>query len=75
MQIVYELGYNMTVSEFSAMLTSDPNNYYETPDELMAGFETIVYDVIDPALPTVFDNIPEAELMWEIALMFWFKTV
>ncbi|KAB7497565.1 hypothetical protein Anas_03160 [Armadillidium nasatum] len=57
-QIVNELGYNMSTQEFSEMIRNDPQNYYNNSDDLLAGFENIVYDVIPPHLPEIFENIP-----------------
>nr|XP_053656824.1 uncharacterized protein LOC128705704 [Cherax quadricarinatus] len=61
-QVVRELGYNMTVPEFSDMIRNDPNFFYDNPDDLMKGFEDLVYNVIPPKLPDVFMNIPMAKL-------------
>ncbi|TOF84895.1 DUF885 domain-containing protein, partial [Vibrio parahaemolyticus] len=47
-QVVRELGYNMTVPEFSDMIRNDPNFFYDNPDDLMKGFEDLVYNVIPP---------------------------
>lgn len=62
-KIVSELGYNMTVPEFSAMIKNDSQFFYDSPEELMAGFEDIVYNRIQPNLPLAFINIPKAELV------------
>ena len=43
-KIVTELGYDMTVPEFSAMIKNDSRFYYETEEDLMNGFESICYD-------------------------------
>ncbi|XP_018012931.1 uncharacterized protein LOC108670003 [Hyalella azteca] len=60
--IVYELGYNMTSQEFSEMIKNDPANFYETGEELMDQFENIVYNIVIPALPLAFDNIPKTNI-------------
>ncbi|KAK4315043.1 hypothetical protein Pmani_013714 [Petrolisthes manimaculis] len=61
-KIVSELGYNMTVPEFSAMIKNDSTFYYDNADDLLAGFQDLVYNVITPQVPLVFTNIPQAEL-------------
>ncbi|CAL4152690.1 unnamed protein product, partial [Meganyctiphanes norvegica] len=61
-KIVSELGYNLTVPEFSAMIKNDSQFFYDSPEALMAGFEDIVYNRIQPQLPLAFINIPEAKL-------------
>ncbi|XP_042210524.1 uncharacterized protein LOC121858279 isoform X2 [Homarus americanus] len=61
-KIVSELGFNMSVAEFSDMIRNDPQFYYDDPDELMEGFEDLEYNVIPPKLPEIFMNIPKAKL-------------
>ncbi|KAB7497566.1 hypothetical protein Anas_03158 [Armadillidium nasatum] len=61
-QVVTDLGYNMTTQEFSEYIRNDPNNYYNNSDDLMAGFDAIVYDLIPPHLPEIFENIPTSKL-------------
>ncbi|XP_071518934.1 uncharacterized protein [Panulirus ornatus] len=61
-KIVAELGYNMSVPDFSAMIRNDSQFFYDDPDHLMRGFEELVYNVIPPRLHEVFINIPKAEL-------------
>ncbi|KAG7175292.1 hypothetical protein Hamer_G001345 [Homarus americanus] len=61
-EIVSELGFNMSVAEFSDMIRNDPQFYYDDPDELMEGFEDLEYNVIPPKLPEIFMNIPKAKL-------------
>jgi len=63
LEIVQELGFNMTVQEFSAMISSDPDNYYATEEELLDGFRYIVYNVTTPAVPQIFSNIPQADII------------
>nr|XP_045589455.1 uncharacterized protein LOC123751404 [Procambarus clarkii] len=62
-EIVAELGYNMTVAEFSEMIRNDPEFFYDNPDDLMNDFDDLVHNVITPKLPEVFMNIPKAELI------------
>ena len=63
MQIIRELGHeDMTVPEFSNMIREDPANFYNTSEELMAGFHKIVHEIIPERLPRVFKNIPKTEL-------------
>lgn len=57
------MGYGgMSFSDFADMMRNDPSNYYNTPEEEMAAFEHIVYDLVPPTLPRDFKNIPQAEL-------------
>ncbi|XP_042226815.1 uncharacterized protein LOC121869522 isoform X2 [Homarus americanus] len=61
-KIVSELGYTLSVSEFSDMIKNNSRFYYNNSDELMKGFEDLAYIVIPPKLPEFFRNIPKAEL-------------
>ncbi|ROT75243.1 hypothetical protein C7M84_006195 [Penaeus vannamei] len=61
-KIVEELGYDMTVPEFSAMIRNDSRFYYDNADDLLAGFQDLAYNVIPPKIPLLFTNIPTAEL-------------
>lgn len=64
-KIVKELGYDMSVSEFSAKIRDDPNSYFSNPEDMMERFKEIVYDIIEPKLQDVFINRPKAELKLE----------
>ncbi|XP_047490586.1 uncharacterized protein LOC125040119 [Penaeus chinensis] len=61
-KVIEELGYDMSVPEFSDMIRNDSKFYLNDPDEMMAYFEHLSYDVIPPELPKVFMNLPETEL-------------
>ncbi|XP_063878246.1 uncharacterized protein LOC135110175 isoform X1 [Scylla paramamosain] len=61
-KIVAELGYNMSVPEFSSMIRNDSRFYYDDPDSLIEGFRNLVYDVINPRISDIFNNIPDAKL-------------
>lgn len=61
-KIVEELGYDMTVPEFSAMIRNDSRFYYDNADDLLAGFQDLAYNVIPPKIPELFTNIPTSEL-------------
>ncbi|XP_037803115.1 uncharacterized protein LOC119597599 [Penaeus monodon] len=61
-KVVEELGYDMTVPEFSAMIRNDSKFYLSDPDEMMVYFEHLSYELIPPELSKVFINLPETEL-------------
>ena len=61
-QIIRDLGYDMTVQEFSSKIREDPTNFYNTSEDLVAGFEKITYEMIPPRLPKLFSNIPKTKL-------------
>ena len=62
------MGYNLTVQEFSAQIRDDPANYYETEEELLDSFKNIVYNITTPAVPQIFKNIPQAEILYAVFL-------
>lgn len=57
-----ELGYSMSVSDFTAMIRNDPKFFFDNPDDSMASFQDIVFNQIQPRLADVFMNIPVTEL-------------
>ncbi|XP_063599447.1 uncharacterized protein LOC134775775 [Penaeus indicus] len=61
-KVIEELGYDMSVPEFSAMIRNDSKFYLNDPDEMMAYFEHLSYEVIPPELSKVFVNLPKTEL-------------
>lgn len=61
-KVIEELGYDLSVPEFSAMIRNDSNFYLNDADEMMAYFERLSYEVIPPELSKVFVNLPETEL-------------
>ncbi|KAB7497572.1 hypothetical protein Anas_03157 [Armadillidium nasatum] len=62
-KIIVELGHEgKSIQEFSNMIRDDPKNYYSNSEDLVDGFENIVYNIIPPHLPEIFKNIPKAEL-------------
>lgn len=61
-KVIAELGYDLSVPEFSAMIRNDSNFYLNDADEMMAYFEHLSYEVIPPELSKVFVNLPETEL-------------
>ncbi|XP_042863033.1 uncharacterized protein LOC122247652 [Penaeus japonicus] len=64
-KVIEELGYDMSVPEFSAMIRNDSSFYLNDPEEMMAYFERLSYEVIPPELSRIFINLPETELKLE----------
>ena len=61
-QIVKELGYEMSVQDFSDMIKNDPKNFYDNPDDLLDTFKEYVYDKIFPHLSEVVFQLPQTKL-------------
>ncbi|XP_076033292.1 uncharacterized protein LOC143020657 [Oratosquilla oratoria] len=49
-KIVSELGYDMSVNDFSNMIKNESRFFYDNADDLLRGFKDIVYDKIEPLL-------------------------
>lgn len=54
---------NLTVQQFSEMIRTDPNNYYNTSDELIDGFTKIIQDKIGPNMKKVVLEMPKTPVM------------
>ncbi|XP_076033289.1 uncharacterized protein LOC143020654 isoform X2 [Oratosquilla oratoria] len=61
-KIIVELGFDMTVPEFSEMIRNDSKFFFDNPEDLVAAFEDLVFNKIQPKLPEIFINIPKAKL-------------
>jgi len=61
-KIVKEMGYDLSLRDFTKMIRNDPNNYYETPEALIAGFKDIVENRIQPRILEIFHNKPATKL-------------
>ncbi|CAL4074171.1 unnamed protein product, partial [Meganyctiphanes norvegica] len=61
-KIVKQLGYNMTVPEFSENIKNDPKFFYEKSEDLLAGFEDICFNKIPPKLPSIFRSVPTLDM-------------
>ena len=65
LQIVYEMGFNMSVSEFSAKIRVDPENFYNSENETVEAFRDIISNVITKkVLSKLFKELPVTELKW-----------
>ncbi len=54
------VGFEGDMQEFFEYLRTDPQFYFETPEELMEGYEALRAK-IDPRLPEIFETVPETE--------------
>ena len=58
-EIVKEMGHpNMTLKEFTDMIRKDADNFYKSPEELLAAFKDIVENKIDGHILEIFQNEP-----------------
>jgi len=55
--IIEKLGYKGSFAEFIAFLRSDPQFYYQRPDELLEAYRALTRR-IDPLLPKIFKTLP-----------------
>jgi len=62
-KIVVEMGFeNMTLSEFTEMIRTDPDNFFKSADELLAAFHDIIENKIEGHLLEIFWKKPGSEL-------------
>ncbi|XP_068227535.1 uncharacterized protein [Palaemon carinicauda] len=61
-KIVKELGFEMSVLEFSDMIRYDPKSYFNNPEDMMDKFKEIVYDIIEPKLQNIITKRPKTDL-------------
>ncbi len=54
------VGFEGDMQAFFEYLRTDPKFYFETAEELMEGYEAL-RDRIDPALPQIFETVPESD--------------
>lgn len=59
MEIIKNLNFSGSFDDFLNFLRTDPQFYYDDPDELLAGYIAITKR-IDPQLPKLFDRLPKA---------------
>ncbi len=62
MQIVKDLGHNMSLKDFISRLRSDKKFYYDSPEDVLQGFKDIVEKRIAPKIPTIFTSQPKHKL-------------
>ncbi|XP_037073357.1 uncharacterized protein LOC119094401 [Pollicipes pollicipes] len=66
-KVVDELGFgDMTVQEFSEKLRTDKSNYYESSEELIAGFTKIIRDKIRPKMMKVVLEMPKTAIIVDV---------
>ena len=56
-RIIQQVGFKGTFPEFLHFLRTDPQFYYRTPEELLAGYRAVAKQ-IDPTLVKVFGKLP-----------------
>lgn len=61
-KIISELGYDMTVSDFSSFIRSDEKFYFSNPEDLVLEIKRLIHEVIAPRLPDIFTAVPKTEL-------------
>ncbi|MFB3064250.1 MAG: DUF885 family protein, partial [Gammaproteobacteria bacterium] len=59
MEIIENLNFSGSFDDFLEFLRTDPQFYYDDPDQLLAGYIAITKR-IDPQLPKLFDRLPKA---------------
>ncbi|MCZ6686690.1 MAG: DUF885 domain-containing protein, partial [Gammaproteobacteria bacterium] len=59
MEIIENLDFSGSFDDFLEFLRTDPQFYYDDPDQLLAGYIAITKR-IDPQLPKLFDRLPKA---------------
>jgi len=59
MEIIENLNFSGSFDDFLEFLRTDPQFYYEDPDELLAGYIAITKR-IDPQIPRLFNRLPKA---------------
>jgi uncharacterized protein (DUF885 family) len=60
--IISEMGHNMTLQEFAAFLRNDPNNFFNSGQELLDAFHDIIENKIDGHLLEIFNKKPSMKL-------------
>ena len=55
--IIAQVGFDGSFGEFLEFLRSDPQFYYDTPEELLEGYRALAKR-IDPTLPKLFRKLP-----------------
>ena len=57
MAVIDEVGFDGDLQAFNAFLRSDPQFYYDSPEELLEGYQAIAKR-LDPALVSLFGKLP-----------------
>ncbi|KAK8386373.1 hypothetical protein O3P69_010798 [Scylla paramamosain] len=61
-KIICELGYDMTVCDFSSFIRNDRKFYFNNPKDLLLEIQRLIHEVIAPRLPDIFTAVPKTEL-------------
>jgi len=61
-EIMKELGQEMSLTDFMAKLRNDKTNFFNSGQELLNAFSTIIHDRINPKLNTIFHSCPKSNL-------------
>ena len=62
-KIVVEMGHeDLAISDFTEMIRTDPNNFFNSSDELLNAFHDIIENKIDGHLLEIFWKKPGTEL-------------
>jgi len=60
--IIAEMGYDLTLPEFTDMIRNDKANFFDSPEELLAAFKDIIENKVDPIILQIFNNKPATKL-------------
>merc|ERR1719228_577952 len=61
-EIIKELGLNMSLKDFMEKLRNDKSNFFNSGQELMDRFSTIIHEQINPKLDKIFHTSPKCQL-------------
>lgn len=61
-EIIKELGYKLSLSDFMEKLRTDKSNYFDSEQELLDAFSHIIHNKINPKLKNIFHSVPTAKL-------------
>ena len=61
-EIIKEMGLQLSLKEFIEKLRNDKRNFFNSEQELLDAFHTIIFDQINPQLPTFFHKCPKSKL-------------
>ena len=61
-EVIKKLGLEMSLTDFMEKLRNDKANYFNSEQELLDAFSTIIHDRINPKLDTIFHSCPKSKL-------------
>jgi len=59
--IIKEMGYNLTLTQFIDMIRNDKKNFFSSPSEVLAAFKEII-DRVEPKILQIFHDKPTTKL-------------